>query len=75
MSLATECFSMNSLMSMRTMAFSSSNMNSARARASSVIRPTHRTGLEPVDFRGGGDNMKLLALGEVLSPTSGSRRV
>ncbi|OPZ76970.1 MAG: hypothetical protein BWY79_01374 [Actinobacteria bacterium ADurb.Bin444] len=37
MSLATECFSMNSLMSMRTMAFSSSNMNSANARASSVL--------------------------------------
>src|SRR5680860_973087 len=33
MSRATECFSMNSLMSMRSMAFSSSNMNSARARA------------------------------------------
>ena len=32
---------MNSLMSMRTMAFSSSNMNSARARASSVF-PTPR---------------------------------
>jgi len=33
---ATECFSMYSDMSRRMMAFSSSNKNSARARASSV---------------------------------------
>ena len=34
---ATVCFSMYSLMSRRTMAFSSSNKNSASARASSVL--------------------------------------
>ena len=37
MSLETECFSMYSDMSMRTMKFSSSNKNSARALASSVL--------------------------------------
>ena len=37
MSRATLCFSMYSLMSMRTMACSSSNRNSASARASSVL--------------------------------------
>ena len=37
MSRATVCFSMYSLMSMRTMAFSSSKRNSASARAVSVL--------------------------------------
>ena len=37
MSRATECLSWNSLMSTRTMAFSSSNRNSASARPSSVL--------------------------------------
>ena len=37
MSLLTECFSMYSDMSMRIIARSSSNMNSASARASSVL--------------------------------------
>ena len=37
MSRATVCFSMYSLMSMRIIARSSSNRNSARARASSVL--------------------------------------